>query len=216
MDKLAAGGEVPLFTGRQARCGGDRRRSEAGGGQYPGLQIAGTHDGYFQERTARWQRPSRRSGADVVFVCLGAPKQEKWMAKIRRRPQAPGCCAAWGAVWTYSPDVVERAPEILDRPRAGVVLPPVQGAPPHRPDDEAAAVFNPCQAGEETTDERKTDCIRGHGRLRQGHPGKAPVRDPGPAGHRISGDRLSPVWQPLCRTGEPLPRTEPWATGPGT
>ena len=48
--------------------------------QYPGLVIAGTHDGYFQE-----DRPVteaiRGSGADVVFVCLGAPKQEKWMRK---------------------------------------------------------------------------------------------------------------------------------------
>ena len=35
-------------------------------------------------------------------------------------------------------------PEVLVRPRAGVVLPPVQGAPPHRPHDEAAAVSGPC------------------------------------------------------------------------
>ena len=49
-------------------------------GQYPGLKIAGTHDGYFQE-DAPIVEDIRASGADVVLVCLGAPKQEKWMAK---------------------------------------------------------------------------------------------------------------------------------------
>ena len=45
---------------------------------YPGLQIAGTRDGYFQEDGPVLEE-IRASGADVVFVCLGAPKQEKWM-----------------------------------------------------------------------------------------------------------------------------------------
>ena len=47
--------------------------------EHPGLVVCGSHDGYFQEdgpvveaiRTAR---------ADVVFVCLGFPRQEKWIA----------------------------------------------------------------------------------------------------------------------------------------
>ena len=47
--------------------------------QYPGLRIAGTHDGYFQDDGPVVEE-IRRSGADCMFVCLGAPKQEKWMA----------------------------------------------------------------------------------------------------------------------------------------
>ena len=47
---------------------------------YPGLVIAGTHDGYFQE-DGPVVEAIRASGADVAFVCLGAPKQEKWMEK---------------------------------------------------------------------------------------------------------------------------------------
>ena len=47
-------------------------------GKYPGLVIAGTHDGYFKE-DAPVVEEIRLSGADVVFVCLGAPKQELWM-----------------------------------------------------------------------------------------------------------------------------------------
>lgn len=47
---------------------------------YPGLTICGTHDGYFQE-DAPVVDAIRAARADVVFVCLGAPKQELWMAR---------------------------------------------------------------------------------------------------------------------------------------
>ena len=42
--------------------------------RYPGLVIAGTHDGYFKE-DAPVVEDIRRSGADCGFGCLGAPKQ---------------------------------------------------------------------------------------------------------------------------------------------
>lgn len=45
---------------------------------HPGLTVCGTHDGYFQE-DGPVVAAIRESGADVVFVCLGAPKQENWM-----------------------------------------------------------------------------------------------------------------------------------------
>ena len=48
--------------------------------RYPGLKIVGTNDGYFQEDGPVVEK-IRQSGADVVFVCLGAPKQERWIAK---------------------------------------------------------------------------------------------------------------------------------------
>ncbi len=48
--------------------------------QYPGLTVCGTHDGYFKE-DAPVAEAIRQSGADAVFVCLGAPKQEKWIAQ---------------------------------------------------------------------------------------------------------------------------------------
>lgn len=47
---------------------------------YPGLTVCGVHDGYFQDDTPVVEQ-IRRSEADVVFVCLGAPKQEEWMAR---------------------------------------------------------------------------------------------------------------------------------------
>ena len=48
----------------------------------PGLQIAGTHDGYFTDAESdAIAAEIRTSGADMALVCLGAPKQEKWMAQ---------------------------------------------------------------------------------------------------------------------------------------
>lgn len=70
-------------------------------GQYPGLKIAGTHDGYFQE-DAPVVEDIRASGADVVLVCLGAPKQEKWMAKNGADTGAHLLCGLAEA-WTYLP-----------------------------------------------------------------------------------------------------------------
>ena len=45
---------------------------------HPGLTVCGTHDGYFTDDGAVVEQ-IRAAGADVVFVCLGAPKQEYWM-----------------------------------------------------------------------------------------------------------------------------------------
>ena len=96
MDKLAEEGKSLYLLG--AKPGVAEQAGAKLAAAHPGLRIAGTHDGYFKE-DGPVVAAIRQSGADVVFVCLGAPKQEKWMAP----PQAPGCCAAWGAVWTYSP-----------------------------------------------------------------------------------------------------------------
>ena len=46
---------------------------------HPGLVVCGVHDGYFKEDEPVIQA-IREARADVVFVCLGAPKQEKWAA----------------------------------------------------------------------------------------------------------------------------------------
>ncbi len=47
--------------------------------KYPGLIIAGVNDGYFKEDGPIIEKINA-SGADVCFVCLGAPKQEMWMS----------------------------------------------------------------------------------------------------------------------------------------
>lgn len=47
--------------------------------RHPGLVICGTADGYFKDEAAVVEQV-RQAKPQVVFVCLGAPKQEKFMA----------------------------------------------------------------------------------------------------------------------------------------
>lgn len=76
---------------------------------HPGLRIAGFHDGYFQE-DAPVVEEIRASGADVVFVCLGAPKQELWMAKNGEATGAKLLCGLGGSLDVFA-GVAERAPK---------------------------------------------------------------------------------------------------------
>ena len=77
--------------------------------KYPGLKISGTHDGYFQEDAPVIQA-IRKSGADCVFVCLGAPKQELWMAKHGEATGAHLLCGLGGSLDIFA-GVTERAPK---------------------------------------------------------------------------------------------------------
>lgn len=77
--------------------------------RYPGLVIAGTHDGYFKE-DAPVIEDIRRSGANCVFVCLGAPKQELWMAKNASATGARLLCGLGGCLDVFA-GTVERAPK---------------------------------------------------------------------------------------------------------
>ena len=77
--------------------------------QHPGLVIAGTHDGYFKE-DGPVVEDIRQSGADCVFVCLGAPKQEFWMAKNGSASGAPLLCGLGGSLDVFA-GTVERAPK---------------------------------------------------------------------------------------------------------
>ena len=77
--------------------------------KFPGLVLAGTHDGYFKD-DAPVADAIRQSGADCVFVCLGAPKQELWMAKWGPETGAHLLCGLGGSLDVFA-GVVERAPK---------------------------------------------------------------------------------------------------------
>lgn len=77
--------------------------------KYPGLRIAGTRDGYFQEDGPVIEA-IRESEADCVFVCLGAPKQELWMARHGEATGAHLLCGLGGSLDVFA-GVVERAPK---------------------------------------------------------------------------------------------------------
>ncbi len=57
--------------------------------RYPGLRIAGTADGYFRpEDESRVLNDIRESGAQIVLIGLGSPRQEFWFSK--HAPALPG------------------------------------------------------------------------------------------------------------------------------
>lgn len=76
---------------------------------YPGLIICGTHDGYFQEDGPVVEDISGHA-ADVVFVCLGAPKQELWMVRNGPKSGARLMVGLGGSLDVFA-GVAERAPE---------------------------------------------------------------------------------------------------------
>jgi N-acetylglucosaminyldiphosphoundecaprenol N-acetyl-beta-D-mannosaminyltransferase len=81
--------------------------------QYPGLIICGTHDGYFQD-DAPVIEAIKTAQADVVFVCLGAPKQEKWIAQNGGATGARLLVGLGGSLDVFAGEV-KRAPKALQR-----------------------------------------------------------------------------------------------------
>ena len=70
--------------------------------------AAGTNDGYFQD-SAPVVEKIKASNADVVFVCLGAPKQERWMAQYGPATGAHLMVGLGGVLDVYAGNV-KRAP----------------------------------------------------------------------------------------------------------
>lgn len=79
---------------------------------FPGLRIAGTYSPPFRPLTevedAEICRRIDESGAGVVFVSLGCPKQEKWMHAHRGR--IPAVMIGVGAAFDYHAGTLSRAP----------------------------------------------------------------------------------------------------------
>ena len=107
MERMAAEGRSLYLLG--AKPGVAETAGEKLAAKYPGLKIAGTQDGYFQE-DGPVVEAIRQSGADCVFVCLGAPKQELWMVKHGQATGARLLCGLGGSLDVFA-GVVERAPK---------------------------------------------------------------------------------------------------------
>ena len=77
--------------------------------RYPDITLCGTHDGYFKDEQAVLLEVAA-ARPDLLFVCLGAPKQEKWMARWGRHTGARLAIGLGGALDVFA-GKVERAPE---------------------------------------------------------------------------------------------------------
>lgn len=80
--------------------------------RYPGLKIAGMYAPPFRDLTQEEDdevvRRINDSGADFIWVALGAPKQEKWMYEHRNRVK--GLMIGVGAAFDFIAGTVKRAP----------------------------------------------------------------------------------------------------------
>ena len=79
--------------------------------KYPGINFSGIRDGYFKDDDEVIEAINA-SGAEILFVCLGAPKQEKWMAKNRDKINVRLMLGLGGALDSYA-GTVKRAPKIF-------------------------------------------------------------------------------------------------------
>ncbi len=86
--------------------------------KYPGLQIVGTYSPPFRPLSASEQaqvcREINESGAQLVWVCLGCPKQEKWMFEYRDQLSAKVLLGVGQAIDILA-GAKDRAPEFLRR-----------------------------------------------------------------------------------------------------
>jgi N-acetylglucosaminyldiphosphoundecaprenol N-acetyl-beta-D-mannosaminyltransferase len=81
--------------------------------RYPGLNIVGGYAPPFRALTGEEEDfvldEINRSQADVVWVGIGVPKQEKWMAAMRERLRAPVLIGV-GAAFDFHAGLVSQAP----------------------------------------------------------------------------------------------------------
>ena len=86
--------------------------------RYPGVKIVGGYSPPFRaltdEERAHVVDDVNRSGADVVWVGIGQPKQEKWMADYRDRLDAPVLVGV-GAAFDFHAGLVPQAPDWMQR-----------------------------------------------------------------------------------------------------
>ena len=79
--------------------------------RFAGLRIVGTRDGYFTDSAAAAEE-IRSSGAEMALVCLGAPKQEKWMARYGADTGAKLLLGLGGSLDVFA-GVAQRAPDFF-------------------------------------------------------------------------------------------------------
>lgn len=84
---------------------------------YPGIQIAGMYNPPFRPMTEEEDKAIveriNETKPDFVWVGLGAPKQEKWMAAHQGRVN--GLMVGVGAGFDYHAGNIERAPEWMQK-----------------------------------------------------------------------------------------------------
>ena len=108
------GQSIYLYGGEQATLDALQARLRA---QFAGLHIAGAYSPPFRALTEAEDAAAvsaiNASGAGTVWVSLGCPRQEQWMATHRGRIQA--VMIGVGAAFDYHAGTLQRAPLWMQR-----------------------------------------------------------------------------------------------------
>jgi N-acetylglucosaminyldiphosphoundecaprenol N-acetyl-beta-D-mannosaminyltransferase len=111
-DRCAAQGHrVWLYGGRDQ--GSLVQLTDSMRRRHPGLKIVGGYSPPFRPLTSdeehRLARQINDARPDVIWVGIGVPKQEKWMARMRDRLEVPVMCGV-GAAFDFHAGRVPMAP----------------------------------------------------------------------------------------------------------
>lgn len=86
--------------------------------RFPEARIAGSYAPPFRELSQQEEADIadriNRSGADIIWVGLGSPKQELWMARMRERLDASMLIGV-GAAFDFHAGLKRQAPKIIQR-----------------------------------------------------------------------------------------------------
>jgi N-acetylglucosaminyldiphosphoundecaprenol N-acetyl-beta-D-mannosaminyltransferase len=86
--------------------------------RFPGLRLVGGFSPPFRELTGEEEERAveaiEASGAEVVWVGTGQPKQEKWMLRMRPRLSAP-LLVGVGAAFDFHAGLIPQAPPWMQR-----------------------------------------------------------------------------------------------------
>ncbi len=103
-----SGHKLFLFGGKPGVAEEAKTKLEA---DYPGINIVGTRNGYFKSNeVAEIIEQINASGADILFVCLGAPAQEKWIDSNADNLNVKVAMGIGGSLDVFA-GKTERAPE---------------------------------------------------------------------------------------------------------
>jgi N-acetylglucosaminyldiphosphoundecaprenol N-acetyl-beta-D-mannosaminyltransferase len=113
-ERSARGGDLRLFL-FGSTPGVAERAAAALAHDHPGVRVVGTRNGYFApEESAAIAQAIAQSGANIVLVGLGSPKQELW---LERYLAASGASVGIGVGGSFDvlAGTVQRAPLLLRR-----------------------------------------------------------------------------------------------------
>ncbi|HOJ11898.1 MAG TPA: WecB/TagA/CpsF family glycosyltransferase [Clostridiales bacterium] len=81
--------------------------------KHKGVEISGYHHGYFsKEENDRIIAEINSSGADILLVALGAPRQEKWIQENKDKLKVKICIGVGGSLDGFA-GKVPRAPDFF-------------------------------------------------------------------------------------------------------